>query len=1052
MASHLRVAVKNCEMCRGGGSLERLEDRTLLSVENASSLGNLSTSVMTSATDFASGQVVGPQAELTDDYIDFVVQAGGIYSQPDYLSAVAESPVSTLVVAFQGQLEGASAQSQEWSQQSQQQASSGQEQTATVVRENLPAEGQSVVAGGTTGSLFSGGGDAAGYADMMLQQSSGNGDSEAGGTGDGVAVVVVDPRTEWTPLEFPSDVVFADVALPAESFLNDLGQVVPNGSGSFSNTTEVAVPVQVFAIDVSLGVGERTLEIKSIVTVAQSWASSDEWTVTQSRRNEFRSEEESVREDGTTDTFTRTGFETLTVTIINGTRRIVTWSKSDTFGFGAKQGEDPAKYWGSAVPSAGPVSYTAVTASATPGSGNSSENEAPEDGFGFESGVTSHAEIGLSFEEQVVTLPDGSAATVYSFGFGTGRSFRSKAEGGYGASEKEAELKPFPSVLDSGDTGGSDGEAVDSQQQVRSFAGVNPGAAETGDADDLPPGTVATKPVEPGGNGSSLLASGGFRFGAGASTGESIVLSAVVPAGESIDNAAVSGGTSFFAAADTSAEVNQSIGFQLQESSGTDASASPGHEYLSFSASNGGGGSKDFHYSADSHFGGYTGAVPVYGRGNAATDAILAEADQPTPTSAAAIQKCTAEGLSAADAEPEEPTVDIGFGLKIKDHGNSTAEVNFSKTEHPSPVDTVQIGHGSGSSSSFSTSFDLGNDANGEFKLTARVNFSASGGSSTGIVRTFVMAYPSDGLQWLGPNAIGFVHKSTVTDGHGQTMSTNGDFTITVGVVGDLDVDATLTASFNEVTANIQKAENFATFDGGDGGFYHLDQTLIFSAIYTITMSGNLIDGFTTTTDFKQSSSVTEVATGTPPTTTGTSSKESEALTILLDATQTGLDIVGLIPALGEAADLLNAGIHVARGNYGEAALSIAAMVPVLGAAATAGKLGTKAAKVATKVAGKVDEVSGVAKNAIGTIAKKCDGPNCFIAGTQVVVAVPAGTGHQLAGVVPELPAEHTAPDAVLDIDRYFAAGGFMMAAALAARRNGKTVERRRRFRWFGRA
>ena len=81
----------------------------------------------------------------------------------------------------------------------------------------------------------------------------------------------------------------------------------------------------------------------------------------------------------------------------------------------------------------------------------------------------------------------------------------------------------------------------------------------------------------------------------------------------------------------------------------------------------------------------------------------------------------------------------------------------------------------------------------------------------------------------------------------------------------------------------------------------------------------------------------------------------------------------------------------------------------------------------------------------------KCDGPNCFIAGTQVVVAVPAGTGHQLAGVMPDLPIEHQAPDAVLDIDRYFAAGGFMMTAALATRRRVKTVERRVRVRWFGR-
>jgi hypothetical protein len=42
--------------------------------------------------------------------------------------------------------------------------------------------------------------------------------------------------------------------------------------------------------------------------------------------------------------------------------------------------------------------------------------------------------------------------------------------------------------------------------------------------------------------------------------------------------------------------------------------------------------------------------------------------------------------------------------------------------------------------------------------------------------------------------------------------------------------------------------------------------------------------------------------------------------------------------------------------------------------------------------------------------------------------------------------------DAVFDIDCYSTAAGFMMAAALAARRKRKAIGRRRRFRWFGRA
>jgi hypothetical protein len=42
--------------------------------------------------------------------------------------------------------------------------------------------------------------------------------------------------------------------------------------------------------------------------------------------------------------------------------------------------------------------------------------------------------------------------------------------------------------------------------------------------------------------------------------------------------------------------------------------------------------------------------------------------------------------------------------------------------------------------------------------------------------------------------------------------------------------------------------------------------------------------------------------------------------------------------------------------------------------------------------------------------------------------------------------------NSVFDIARYFAARGFMMVAALAARRTVKTVDRRRRLRWYGRA
>jgi RHS repeat-associated protein len=64
------------------------------------------------------------------------------------------------------------------------------------------------------------------------------------------------------------------------------------------------------------------------------------------------------------------------------------------------------------------------------------------------------------------------------------------------------------------------------------------------------------------------------------------------------------------------------------------------------------------------------------------------------------------------------------------------------------------------------------------------------------------------------------------------------------------------------------------------------------------------------------------------------------------DVVQGALDAAGLTPGVGLPADLLNAGISYARGNYADAALSMAAAVPIGGTVAGAGKLASRAGKV----------------------------------------------------------------------------------------------------------
>ena len=71
-----------------------------------------------------------------------------------------------------------------------------------------------------------------------------------------------------------------------------------------------------------------------------------------------------------------------------------------------------------------------------------------------------------------------------------------------------------------------------------------------------------------------------------------------------------------------------------------------------------------------------------------------------------------------------------------------------------------------------------------------------------------------------------------------------------------------------------------------------------------------------------------------------------------LDQIQLALDLAGLTPGIGNAADFLNGVISLLRGRWGEAGLNFAAMLPGLGQGVTLGKLGAKGAALAGVVGG----------------------------------------------------------------------------------------------------
>lgn len=72
----------------------------------------------------------------------------------------------------------------------------------------------------------------------------------------------------------------------------------------------------------------------------------------------------------------------------------------------------------------------------------------------------------------------------------------------------------------------------------------------------------------------------------------------------------------------------------------------------------------------------------------------------------------------------------------------------------------------------------------------------------------------------------------------------------------------------------------------------------------------------------------------------------------LSESIHTVLDVIGMIPLLGEVADGANAAIYAAQGDYTNAALSAAAMVPGAGNVVGAAKLAKRGAKLIANVRG----------------------------------------------------------------------------------------------------
>lgn len=118
----------------------------------------------------------------------------------------------------------------------------------------------------------------------------------------------------------------------------------------------------------------------------------------------------------------------------------------------------------------------------------------------------------------------------------------------------------------------------------------------------------------------------------------------------------------------------------------------------------------------------------------------------------------------------------------------------------------------------------------------------------------------------------------------------------------------------------------------------------------------------------------------------------------ILDGIQLGLDIFGLIPVVGEIADVANAGISLGRGDYAGAALSLLSAIPFGGYLGTAGKLVRRGTKTATEASAKV------AEEGTGRAAKEISGKATEVSTGSTgakVIATPKKLREQYLGRTP---------------------------------------------------
>lgn len=758
--------------------------------------------------------------------------------------------------------------------------------------------------------------------DSSSDEDDSGGDGDSGG-GDSDSQEKADGTQGWQPFVVPNLIQMpAAPTLPAESHLADLLALTPVGTGTFSETTTVAPNPVKGTIDEGGRTGNVIASWSTTVTVSQEWISPTKWTVHQSRTTSFSVDETTTDADGIEYRMLREATTTLTIVVSDGTDSTLSFTADDRlshFVFDA---------WDNSDSTTGEI----------------------DRGF-FNGRVTLTADVGLLSTEKRTTLPDGSGGRERGIGYTTGRGGDLAVSGSYERFFSTGTLQTF------------------SRKAV-----PDPHAART---------ESRIFYVTPGGNAEYLDAEGNFNITGSVSNRAGMDAWVTTPEGDEIDPESISGETRFDTLVSGTSVVSQKLDFASQTSvpprPDADPRSRPDYEYMGLAFEDSGAGSSGLDFHAHSSFG--TTSRPVAAPGSVLPlHGSLRDSYADRSRSRSTSESAAFARASGAAAAGSTGVIRSNLTTRFDDDGSTTLQLSYASRNEEfvqEPWEFINTGT--------EIYIELNLSGETEFAVTPAGGLPRADLRTKGSIDGRSMIEIWETSRRSSDNPVPDERWERAASHHHETgaLSSDSDFEAS----WDLTIGAGLISVFVAATPTVS-----GTFSASaEGSFTQRDDADTLdvwiysdSGNHAQTVRGTGFDATETVWSMDVDLATAKLKTSSQVFnrmgfngSTDTSPEEPDPAEAQLDRIQLALDVAGMVPLLGEAADLANAGISVYRGDWFGAGTSLVSVIPVFGdAIGKGGKLAKEGAEAASKHLDKTDEVA----EGLGTLIKK----TCFPAGTPV--------------------------------------------------------------------